>query len=89
MYTCMHKTKQLNWNSLHVQVKYIHEGSEECELFFQLLLDEPEQQEVALNQATATQPSQGGGTDLSSSQSQYGLAQFLDHVRGEVLKSLN
>ena len=67
-----------------VQVRYVREGSEEAELFSQLLLDEPDLLVVHDSTGgapTASEEEGGGGAGAPAS---FGLAQFLDHVRGEV-----
>ena len=75
------------------KVRYVREGTAEADLFFQLLLDEPELPEPepqgAAAAATAGPGQLGSQTDASlPSSTQYGLGQFLEHVRGEVLVHL-
>ena len=67
------------------QVRYVREGSEEAELFSQLLLDEPDfitAHDDGTSGTPAVSEEAGGGG--GGAQASFGLAQFLDHVRGEV-----
>ncbi|GAX84626.1 hypothetical protein CEUSTIGMA_g12047.t1 [Chlamydomonas eustigma] len=93
------------------KVRYVREGSEEAELFSQLLLDEPDDHihaessvehkaanmslvDASASSATAAagdvapviNPNSDGTGSFSNKDPQsYGLTQFVDHVRGEVL----
>lgn len=68
----------------------MREGTDEAALFFHLLLDEPDEQEPAV---TAGTPASGGTTPQGSSAgsgttAQFGLVQFLEHIRLEVVSAL-
>ena len=59
----------------------MREGSEEAELFSQLLLDEPDLI-VAHDSSTGGAPP--ASEEEAGAPASFGLTQFLDHVRGEV-----
>jgi hypothetical protein len=64
------------------QVRYIREGSDDDDLFLQLLLDEPD------SPGGAADPSQQLTGSGAEQQRQFGLHQFLEHIKGEVLLNL-
>ena len=66
-----------------VQVRYVREGSEEAELFSQLLLDEPDLI-VSHDDSTSSGAPPAAASEEAGAPASFGLAQFLDHVRGEV-----
>ena len=69
-----------NARSCTSQVRFVREGGEGSELFFHLLLDEPDAAPAAESGGgTGAGPAGGGHT---------GLVQFLEHIRQEVLSAL-
>lgn len=61
----------------------MREGTPEADLFYHLLLDEPD----AFAQEHAA--GEGAAAPATSASASFGLVQFMDHIRTEVVSGLN